>query len=230
MERIGDISKDVAKGLALPEPEIRTGKVERMAAPASADPLADIVNQIFRQLCGIFTGWRHTWPKPADLNAAKREYYKALRAEGIQHFEQVHFGLEACRKLDTDFPPSAGRFLALCVPTPQDMGLLHPLNAYREAMQLTYLGAQGEWSSPVVMEAALECGFRWLQNAPEDKGTARFFEAYSKACHRYAMGLPMRPIPKGLLPDPKSEIHKSSAEVKAKYIADIRASLGKRRG
>ena len=75
---------------------------------------AEVVNDLFRRLRGIFPAWRQAWPSTEALDAAKAEWIKEFADEGIRTLEQIEFGIQKCRKLKKPFAPSVGEFIAMC--------------------------------------------------------------------------------------------------------------------
>ena len=134
---------------------------------------AEVVNDLFRRLRGIFPAWRQAWPSTEALDAAKAEWIKEFAEEGIRTLEQIEFGIQKCRKLKKPFAPSVGEFIAMCVPGPEDFGMPAVGDAWIEALMTTY-------SHEAVKLAAEAAGLFDLRGAKqEDKGLrARFDRNY----------------------------------------------------
>ena len=136
---------------------------------------AEVVNDLFRRLRGIFPAWRQAWPSTEALDAAKAEWIKEFADEGIRTLEQIEFGIQKCRKLKKPFAPSVGEFIAMCVPGPEDFGMPSVAGAWMEALMETY-------SHEGVKIAAIATGLFDLRSAKqEDKGLRQRFD------HNYAM-------------------------------------------
>ena len=99
---------------------------------------AEVVNDLFRRLRGIFPAWRQAWPSTEALAAAKEEWIKEFADEGIRTLEQIEFGIQKCRKLKKPFAPSVGEFIAMCIPGPEDFGMPVSTDAWLEALMGTY--------------------------------------------------------------------------------------------
>ncbi|WP_110946445.1 replication protein P [Pseudomonas bohemica] len=99
---------------------------------------AEVVNDLFRRLRGIFPAWRQAWPSTEALDAAKAEWIKEFADEGIRTLEQIEFGIQKCRKLKKPFAPSVGEFIAMCIPGPEDFGMPLAADAWLEALMGTY--------------------------------------------------------------------------------------------
>ena len=146
------------------------------AQPIHVTPqTAEVVNDLFRRLRGIFPAWRQAWPSTEALDAAKAEWIKEFADEGIRTLEQIEFGIQKCRKLKKPFAPSVGEFIAMCAPGPEDFGMPAVGDAWIEALMTTY-------SHEAVKLAAEATGLFDLRGAKqEDKGLRQRFE------HNYAV-------------------------------------------
>ncbi|MBX9404800.1 Replication protein P [Pseudomonas baetica] len=147
---------------------------------------AEVVNDLFRRLRGIFPAWRQAWPSTEALDAAKAEWIKEFADEGIRTLEQIEFGIQKCRKLKKPFAPSVGEFIAMCVPGPEDFGMPAPADAWLEALMGTY-------SHDAVKLASEATGLFDLRAAKqEDKGLrARFDRNYEVILRRAQAGQPL---------------------------------------
>ena len=157
------------------------------ALPLHVTPqTAEVVNDLFRRLRGIFPAWRQAWPSTEALDAAKAEWIKEFADEGIRTLEQIEFGIQKCRKLKKPFAPSVGEFIAMCVPSPEDFGMPAPADAWLEALMGTY-------SHDAVKLASEATGLFDLRAAKqEDKGLrARFDRNYEVILRRAQAGQPL---------------------------------------
>ena len=147
---------------------------------------AEVVNDLFRRLRGIFPAWRQAWPSTEALDAAKAEWIKEFADEGIRTLEQIEFGIQKCRKLKKPFAPSVGEFIAMCVPGLEDFGMPAVGDAWIEALMTTY-------SHEAVKLAAEATGLFDLRGAKqEDKGLrARFDRNYEIILRRAQARLPL---------------------------------------
>ncbi|WDG52473.1 replication protein P [Pseudomonas chlororaphis] len=147
---------------------------------------AEVVNDLFRRLRGIFPAWRQAWPSTEALDAAKAEWIKEFAAQGIRTLEQIEFGIQKCRKLKKPFAPSVGEFIAMCVPSPEDFGMPVAADAWLEALLGTY-------SHEAVKLAAEATGLFDLRGAKqEDKNLrARFERSYEVILRRAQAGQPL---------------------------------------
>lgn len=157
------------------------------AQPLQVTPqTAEVVNDLFRRLRGIFPAWRQAWPSTEALDAAKAEWIKEFADEGIRTLEQIEFGIQKCRKLKKPFAPSVGEFIAMCVPGPEDFGMPSVGSAWMEALMETY-------SHEGVKIAAIATGLFDLRSAKqEDKGLRqRFDHNYAVVIRRAQEGQPL---------------------------------------
>ncbi|KWV84164.1 replication protein P [Pseudomonas fluorescens] len=147
---------------------------------------AEVVNDLFRRLRGIFPAWRQAWPSTEALDAAKAEWIKEFADEGIRTLEQIEFGIQKCRKLKKPFAPSVGEFIAMCVPGPEDFGMPSAAGAWMEALMEAY-------SHEGVRIAAIATGLFDLRSAKqEDKGLRqRFDHNYAVVIRRAQEGQPL---------------------------------------
>lgn len=157
------------------------------AQPLQVTPqTAEVVNDLFRRLRGIFPAWRQAWPSTEALDAAKAEWIKEFADEGIRTLEQIEFGIQKCRKLKKPFAPSVGEFIAMCVPGPEDFGMPSAAGAWMEALMEAY-------SHEGVRIAAIATGLFDLRAAKqEDKGLRqRFDHNYAVVIRRAQEGQPL---------------------------------------
>lgn len=147
---------------------------------------AEVVNNLFRRLRGIFPAWRQAWPSTEALDAAKSEWIKEFADEGIRTLEQIEFGIQKCRKLKKPFAPSVGEFIAMCTPGPEDFGMPVPADAWIEALMSMY-------SHEAVKIAAEATGlFDLRESTQTNKGLReRFDRNYTIVLRRAQSGQPL---------------------------------------
>lgn len=103
-----------------------------------SEQIASFVNAVFDQLKSIFPAWSAAWKTQGDIDNAKKIWIIAFAENGITTKKQVSLGLKACRSLKTDFLPSIGKFIELCKPTPENLGLPDPETAFKTASMRLY--------------------------------------------------------------------------------------------
>lgn len=182
-----------------------------------------VVNALIKELKAIFPAWRQAWADDDDLKAYKKTMTKAFIAERIFNIEQIRFGVEACRQLPSDFVPSVGRFIAMCRPGPEALGLPSESEAYAEAARNAYPGAgQVVWSHPAVSHAAREVGLYNLSTMPLKASRMLFNRAYEIVCRMVANGEPLKPILIGL---PETTVGRRTLKVGQDALAKLRGKV-----
>lgn len=202
----------------------RTIKGTGDGEPSSIDDAAGrVVNMLIRELKAIFPAWRQAWPDDDSLQMYKRAMVKGFVSTGITSVEQIRFGVQACRQLPTDFVPSVGRFIAMCQPTPEVLGLPSENDAYAEAVRNAYPGAgRAVWSHAAVSHAAREVGLYNLANLPLKASRELFARSYQIVCRMVAGGQPLRPILIGL---PEKVEGRSTPEVGRAALEKLRGTV-----
>jgi hypothetical protein len=181
-----------------------------------------VINQLFRELMAIFPAWKQAWPDKEAIGAAKATWTKAFMAENITRIEQIRFGIEQCRKLGSDFAPSVGRFIKLCQPTPEMLGIPPLEKAFQEACRNAHpsMAGQGKWSHPAVWHTAKECGFEPLNRLETSLAMKLFERNYVVTCRRMIEGLPLQPMPLAL---PARAEARRTPDIGNKALAELRA-------
>jgi len=82
--------------------------------PLRDDKTAAVVNEIFEKLEYIFSGFNHAWPDERIIAGAKKEWLRAFIEAELFDIATINIGLSALRRLESNFPPSPGQFIALC--------------------------------------------------------------------------------------------------------------------
>ena len=183
---------------------------------------AKVVNALFRELQSCFPAWRQAWPTDDAMAAAKKTWIKGFAAAGITSIEQIKYGIEQCRLMPTDFMPSVGKFIELCKPTPEMLGLPSIEKAYNEACRKAHPSAAGaQWSHPAVYHAACESGFYNLNTLPMDASRKLFDRNYAITVRMVLEGKPLKEIPMAL---PES-VTTRTPEVGRAALAALRGAL-----
>lgn len=188
----------------------------------------DVVNALFKELMAIFPAWKQAWPTDDALDSAKRSWVKAFLVERISQLEQIRFGVERCRSLGTDFMPSVGKFIKLCQPTPEMLGIPSHARAFREALLNLHPARRTsrEWSHPAVRHAALQCEMHNLADLVSDKASKVFDRAYDITIRMLVEGLPLEDIAVGIGHDSqKPEVDKANEYAEQRH-ARVRQAQG----
>lgn len=172
-----------------------------------------VVNALFKELRSIFPAWKQAWPDNPSLQAARRSWIKAFIVAKITRLEQIQFGVERCRELGTDFIPSVGKFIKLCLPTPEMLGIPSSDRAFREALENAHPSRFGSrvWSHPAIRHAALQCEMHNLGDLQPEKASEVFDRAYEITIRQLVAGLPLEDIAIGIGHDgAKSDFERAS--------------------
>ncbi|TWI48048.1 phage replication protein P [Pseudomonas duriflava] len=216
MKNVVDITKSLPAVMGKAKPE------EIKPAPAFIDEKsARVVNSLFRELQSIFPAWRQAWPTDKALDHAKATWTKGFRDAGITSIEQIKFGIQACRSLGTDFAPSVGKFIQMCQPTAEMLGLPSAEKAYAEACRNAHPSADRHWTHAAVMHATNETGFYNLNTLKEDESRKLFMRNYEIACRMVEKGEPLKEIPKALPAEVKTPANPSIALAELKKMREM---------
>lgn len=191
--------------------------------PLKADSgTVQVINALFRELMAIFPAWKQAWPDQEAINAAKATWTKAFMAEKITKIEQIRFGIEQCRKVGSDFAPSVGKFITLCQPTPEMLGIPALDAAFREACRNAHpaMAGQATWSHDAVWHAAKEAGFESLNRLETSLAKKLFERNYVITVRRLVDGLPLQKMPLAL---PARAEGRRTPEVGNRALAELRA-------
>ncbi|WP_062382001.1 replication protein P [Pseudomonas abietaniphila] len=192
------------------------------AVPKIDAGTVQVINALFRELMAIFPAWKQAWPDQEAIGAAKATWTKAFMAENITKIEQIRFGIEQCRKLGSDFAPSVGKFIKLCQPTPEMLGIPPLEKAFREACRNAHpmMAGKGKWSHNAVWHAAKESGFEPLNRLETSLGLKLFERNYVITIRRMVEGLPLQAMPLAL---PAKAQARRTPDVGNDALANIRA-------
>jgi hypothetical protein len=181
-----------------------------------------VINALFRELMAIFPAWKQAWPDQEAIGAAKATWTKAFMAENITKIEQIRFGIEQCRKLGSDFAPSVGKFIKLCQPTPEMLGIPPLEKAFREACRNAHpvMAGQAKWSHQAVWHTAKECGFEPLNRLETSLALKLFERNYVITVRRLVEGLPLQAMPLAL---PARAQARRTPEIGNQALAQLRA-------
>lgn len=181
-----------------------------------------VINSLFRELMAIFPAWKQAWPDDAAIGAAKATWIKAFMAENINRIDQIRFGIEQCRKLGSDFAPSVGKFIKLCQPTPEMLGMPSLEKAFREACRNAHpsMAGQGKWSHQAVWHTAKECGFEPLNRLETSLAMKLFERNYVITVRRMIEGHPLQKMPLAL---PARAEARRTPDIGNKALAELRA-------
>lgn len=193
-----------------------------LAQQDQSEVVGKIINELFRELRTIRTAWRQAWPDKAAYQAAKAVWVRALFEGGVCTQEQIDMGLARCRAEETDFIPSPGKFIGMCMPTPEMVGLPSVETAYEQAMRNCHPAMRGreKWFHPAVYHATAAAGFHSLPLLSRELGLASFGKRYQAQACLVWRGEDLGPIPFAEIAAPSS---KSAPEVGNNALKELRA-------
>ncbi|MBW5416063.1 MULTISPECIES: replication protein P [unclassified Pseudomonas] len=226
-----------------PAPLVIHGQVERVprsqSAPTSGDlftPVveidagtANVIRQLFRQLRAICPYYRLSWKDQETFDTCRREWAAALIKEGITSCEQLRFGLDNLRAKGNGYIPSVATFLALCQPSPEQMGLPSVEQAFKQAIQCSHPLSDMDWTHKAIYHAAVQVGFDALQNGSPPITLEAFKRHYREACKLLLHDKPLLDMPDSRRPKrlsgPRGPVNTELAKAE---IKKIRSALGRR--
>lgn len=160
---------------------------------------AQIVNGLFTQLKAICPAYKQSWPTQEIYETAKRLWIETFIAQGISSIERLKFGLNKLALEEKPFIPSVGQFIAMCTPTPEDLGLPTLDAAYREACRNSHpCETSKKWSHQAVYHAWTMTDNWALRTQPTTESLPLFKYAYEQTADMLLRGEKLKPIPKAL--------------------------------
>ncbi|WP_346394623.1 replication protein P [Pseudomonas syringae] len=216
------VSSIAQSAISVVRTRVSTDSDIESAYQAQSEAVGQIINELFRELRTIRTAWRQAWPDKAAYQAAKAVWVRALFEGGVCTQEQIDMGLARCRAEETDFIPSPGKFIGMCMPTPEMVGLPAVETAYEQAMRNCHPAMRGreKWFHPAVYHATAAAGFHSLPLLSRELGLASFEKRYQVQVCRVWRGEDLGPIPLAELSGSSS---KSAPEVGNSALAELRA-------
>lgn len=181
------------------------------------------INELFKELAGIFPAFSRAWPTPSEFESAKRNWLMALIEENINTSHKIQIGLKKARLYGKPWVPSIGEFIEWCKPTLKDYGLPEPFEAFKEACRNAHdikFNVQCNWAHQAVYHAASLAGMYEL-----DKNQKAFFAYYERACQTVFDGGTLKDIPK-LIPNMPQE--KKCPVMAKNALQDMLIKLGKK--
>lgn len=141
-----------------------------------------IVDSLFDQLAFVFPAWKYTWDTEEKIKGAKKEWVKAFFENDINTKEQISNGLKKARKMDSDFLPSCGKFVAWCTPSPEDLGYPNEQQALRDCVAYRNAKKMGmaDNARPWLMALCKRVDW-WLMNSASSQAEHKKAEAHFKA-------------------------------------------------
>lgn len=171
------------------------------------------INELFELMAAIYPRFGFIY-KANDIGKAKKAWTKAL-VEG--QVKTLQYGKKRMRQDTSDVPPSAGKFVSWCKPTPIELGLPTHQNAWYEANKNCHDVYRCEWSSPVVYEAGKRIG--WFNLKEGRSSMDEFSTVYFDAVSEYALGAKFK------LPERDSSLLEAKAGARIKTQEEVKKGL-----
>lgn len=156
-----------------------------------------VVNKLFKTFTHIFPAFRHAWGTQEEFEAAKREWMKAFKQAKLADLEKIKFGVNQYRMLTTPFVPSPGQFIAMCEPTPEQLGLPTIADAWRQVKR-QFGNITMAFSHSVIDHAVLESEIKNLRMLSEKNALELFARNYEISIRMFVEGRELREIPKAI--------------------------------
>lgn len=177
------------------------------------------INVIFKMIAAACPAFKNAWPDKETTNTAKQIWIGVLKQEGLTS-EQIHHGLG---KIKSSFAPNVHKFVALCKPTPEELGLPPADIAYREAVRESHPTSDKNWSHEAIYQAAKDTGMAELRLMSQEQGIRRFKEHYERAIKSFMDGSLDTKLPKKL--ENREDQH-IQTEIGKRQLAALKELLG----
>lgn len=144
----------------------------------------------FREICLSCSAWRVSLPNGDWVAAAKRVWVSAFADAGLSDRASIQKGIDRLISQGQQYLPSPAEFIALCQPSPEDLGVTSLEAAYKEAIKKAHQrrhGVKVEWSHVVVDYAARRCSQELLEGR-EPAVKERFAAEYKYALEQFMKG------------------------------------------
>lgn len=182
----------------------------------------NVVNKLFKTFTHIFPAFRHAWSTQDDFEAAKREYMKAFKQAKLVDLEKIKFGVSQYRMLPNPFVPSAAQFIAMCEPTPEQLGVPSLDDAWKQ-VKLQFGQVNRIFSHGVIDHAVLESEIKNLRMLSERKAFELFARNYEISMKMFARGEKLKEIPKAI--EHKYYKNPASDKIISSELAKMKALL-----
>lgn len=156
-----------------------------------------VVNKLFKTFTHIFPAFRQAWNTQEEFEAAKREWMKAFKQAKLVDLEKIKFGVNQYRMLPTPFAPSPGQFIAMCEPTPDQLGLPSLTDAWKQ-VKFQFGAINMTFTHLVIDHAVIESGIANLKLLSEQKALELFKRNYEISTRMFIAGKELKEIPKAI--------------------------------
>ena len=183
----------------------------------------DVINEIFERLTAIFPAFKQAWPTKSHYVESQKEWLKAFKTANISTIEQIKYGLERFRLLESPFVPSPGQFIALCKPSIDSLGVPSVEAAYREACLNSHPTSDRKWSHKVVYHAWLSTGSHELSHLPRSQSFSMFERNYLITLKYFTEGQQLPDIPRAIKHE---NVTSKTPEIAKEALSSIKNMLG----
>jgi len=161
-------------------------KLQTQPDNASNQQVISAINQMFAEFQLVYNNQYHkAFPTTDKLEYSKRLWYGFLKDYSAQHIlDAAHTAIK-----ESEFLPTVrGVLKYLEASALAAQGLPEVRLAYLEACNASHPKADFHWSHPAVYHAGHECGWLFLESAPEKQTFPVFQQHYKKFCERVQAG------------------------------------------
>jgi hypothetical protein len=163
-----------------------TKKLQTQTDIASNQQVISAINQMFAEFQLVYNNQYHkAFPTTDKLEYTKRLWYGFLKEFSAQQIlDAAHTAIK-----ESEFLPTVrGVLKYLETSSLAAHGLPEVRLAYMEACNATHPKADFHWSHPAVYLAGHDCGWLFLESAPEKQSFPLFQQIYKKLCDRVQAG------------------------------------------
>jgi hypothetical protein len=189
----------------------------------------EFTNRVFRSLLPHFPAWRQSCPEPEDLGRMKNAWTKAIMRHEIKTATSLNIkaGLLACEQSTSDWLPSVGKFIELCV---AGDNFVDPEEIKEFAQRaLVLFNANESQIDNVGLIVSEKAEFRLKTKGSPDSNT-RFIELYCKI----ALDKTVKLLPSNLLtqtvqlsPEQEKDKQKRAEVGRNEFMSSMCKQLGK---
>lgn len=193
-----------------------------------------LVDQVFKQLASIFPAWQQAWKTQQAIDTAKKEWVKAFIENDVNTVDQLRHGFKKARASDSVFLPSVGKFIKWCKPSLEDFGIDDPqilakkvINYHHSSRGFGDEPRRTDGYDPFVVAVYRSLDWFSFSQMTEEKAALkveRVALSLLKNGYNPSKIQTMEQAPR-IEKQESEEVKKSSPEVAAAKMAEIRAKL-----
>jgi len=189
---------------------------------------AKYVNALFKELVVLFPAFKQSWTNDEMFLAAKRCWTKAFMEAELNDNRLINIGLRRFRQLKNPFVPTPGQFIAMCIPTLEELGLPNIHVAYKEACLNSHPSAIRNWSHKAIYHAWVATGSSTFTSMDARQSFPIFERNYEIIARRMLNGENLKdaPVIEKALPSPKDITRPSSTGVAREAFKAMFKELG----